>query len=350
MSRSMWRTRRGAWVVLLVLLCAAGAAGAEPPRPAAAAAPPESEVWGWWPLLPWDRGAVAAPAWAAVLNQPLDLTRRGRAGEQRRYRIRRTNLTVDRQGAPLSRMTAEAELSRTLVREEATGLWVEHCVWERYAAAQTMGPHQYPTPQELPGARGLAFEFSPRSFDYVNPPVDFSKVGDEMSGYLLKVLTMDAMGWDAVLLALRDELGDAVRIGDTWRRSEWEPWDITRVGEEGLVGRYHVGEMQVSVAGITRVQGEPCVLIWFSMEGNQVTQQVESPQFAMNMRAIEYFRGQLAASLLDGHLVAMELWGPLPCVIEMGFGGQPATEQPVGAIIQQVSMWELRPAQEAGGQ
>jgi hypothetical protein len=27
--------------------------------------------------------------------------------------------------------------------------------------------------------------------------------------------------------------------------------------------------------------------------------------------------------------------------MKMGFGGQPPTEQPIGAIIQQVSMWEI---------
>jgi hypothetical protein len=27
--------------------------------------------------------------------------------------------------------------------------------------------------------------------------------------------------------------------------------------------------------------------------------------------------------------------------MEMGFGGQPPKEQPIGAIIQQVSMWEV---------
>jgi hypothetical protein len=61
----------------------------------------------------------------------------------------------------------------------------------------------------------------------------------------------------------------------------------------------------------------------------------------MKMRSTEYFRGEIAASLLDGHLVSMELWGPLPCVMEMGMGGQPAKEQPIGAIIQQLSMWEV---------
>ena len=68
---------------------------------------------------------------------------------------------------------------------------------------------------------------------------------------------------------------------------------------------------------------------------------MDTPQFAMNMRSTEYFRGEITASLVDGRVVAMEIWGPLPCVMEMGFGGEPPTEQPIGAIIQQLSMWEV---------
>jgi len=64
------------------------------------------------------------------------------------------------------------------------------------------------------------------------------------------------------------------------------------------------------------------------------------------MKSTEYFRGEIAASLLDGHILAMEIWGPLPCVMEMGFGGQPLKEQPIGAIIQQVSMWEVPSAEK----
>lgn len=300
-----------------------------------------SKIWGWWPLVPWDNRPVAASAWADVLNKPLDLTRKGKPGIQHRYQIKRINLTVDREGKVINRMVAEGELSRTLLREAEPGVWVERCRWERFAAAQGIGPKDYPDPQELPKARGISYEFFPRTFDYINPPADFARVGNELMGYLLKVLTMDASGWDAILLALRDEFGGKVRIGDTWRQTEWEPWDITRVEDKELAGRYHVGEMQISIVGLTRFHGEPCVLIWFSMEGNEVTQKMDTPQLALNMKSTEYFRGALAASLLDGRLVAMELWGPLPCVMEIGFGGKPPTEQPIGAIIQQVSMWEI---------
>ncbi len=259
---------------------------------------------------------------------------------------------MDREGKPVSRMIGEAELSRTLVREVEPGLWEEQCRWERFATGMGMSPDDYPTPQELPNARGISFDFSPRTFDYVNPPADFARVGDEAAGYLLKVLTMDAMGWDSILLSLRDESGGKVRIGDISRHSEWEPWDITAVTGEGSVGTYHAGEMQMGIAGLTRRGGEPCVLIWFSMEGNEVIQKIDTPQVAVNMRSTEYFRGEITASLVDGRVVAMEIWGPLPCVMKMGFGGQPPTEQPIGAIIQQVSMWEIPASskEEAPGQ
>jgi hypothetical protein len=301
----------------------------------------ESKIWGWWPLVPWDKHPVEAPAWANVLNQPIDLTRKGKAGDNLNYQIKRINLTVDREGRILNRMTAEGQLSRALVREAEPGIWMERCVWEKFAAAQGTGPNGYPVPQEQLGGKTISFEFNPRTFDYINPPAEFDSLGNEVFGYLLKVLTMDAMGWDAVLLGLRDEFGGKVRIGDITRQVDWQPWDISRVGGEGTVGQYHVGEMQVSVIGLTRFRGEPCILIWVSMEGNRVTQKMDTPQLALNMKSTEYFRGEIAASLLDGRLVGMELWGPLPCVMEMGIGGQPPKEQPIGAIIQQVSMWEM---------
>jgi len=324
-----------------LMLAIAGAAPGPSGQDASSPPKPESRIWGSWPLMPWDNRAVTVSAWAKVLNEPIALARRGRAGEMRRYEIKRTNLSVDREGRPLSRMVAEGRISRTLLREAEPGVWVEKCVWERFAAAQGLGPDAYPVPQELLGEKRLSFEFSPRAFDYVNPPVDFGSLGNEVFGYLLKVLTMDAAGWDAILLVLHDEFRDGVRIGDIWRQVDWEPWDITRVGGEGKVGQYQVGEMQVSMVGLTRSQGTPCALIWISMEGNRVTQDMDTPQVSLKMRSTEYFRGEIAASLLDGHLVSMELWGPLPCVMEMGLGGQPAKEQPIGAIIQQLSMWEV---------
>lgn len=335
------------WVVVLLLAALGAAVASEGESAPAEGTADRSQIWGPWQVVPWDDQQAVGSPWADVLNRPLDLSRKGEAGERHRYQIRRINLTVDREGKVVSRMIAEAQLLRTLVREAEPGVWVEQCEWQRFATGMGMSPNDYPTPQDVPGAQGISFEFSPRTFDYVNAPVDFSALGDEAAGYLLKVLTMDVMGWDAVLLSVRDESGGAAHIGDMWRNTEWEPWDITSVTGEGSVGQYHAGEMQTSIAGLTRINGEPCVLIWFSMEGNVVTQNMDTPQFALDMRATEYFRGEIAASLVDGRVVAMEIWGPLPCVMKMGFGGQPPTEQPIGAIIQQISMWEV-PAEPEG--
>ena len=340
MSKTTSRNTLGISLVLLVLaalVAPAASQSEQAPQPAA----DQSKIWGWWPAVPWDKQPVKASPWADVLNKPLDLTRKAKRGDQHRYEIKRVNLTVDREGKVLTRMIAEGLISRTLLREAEPGIWVENCVWERYAAAQGMGPNAYPVPKDLLGEMRVSFEFSPRTFDYVNPPADFTGFDDEALGYMLKVLTMDVMGWDAVLLSLRDEFGSKLQIGDISRQVDWEPWDITAVAGEGNVGQYRVGEMQLSIIGLTRFHGEPCVLIWVSMEGNEVTQKLDTPQVALNMKSTEYFRGEIAASLLDGRLLGMEIWGPLPCDMEMGFGGQPPNEQPIGAIIQQVSIWEV---------
>jgi hypothetical protein len=341
MLKQIIRKTWSAGCLLLALAVVATPAAGQNEQAASSPAKGESKIWGWWPLVPWDAQPIRESVWAKILNAPIDLARKGKAGEHRLYEIRRVNLTVDREGRVLNRMVAEGRISRTLLREAEPGIWVEHCVWEKFAAAQGMGANDYPVPEDRLGDKTISFEFSPRTFDYINPPGDFESIGPEVFGYMLKVLTMDAAGWDAVLLSLRDEFGGKVRIGDTQRNTEFEPWDISRVGGEGSIGQYHIGEMQVSVVGLTRFQGEPCVLVWISMEGNRVTQKMDTPQVKLDMKSTEYFRGEIAASLLDGHLVGMEVWGPLPCVMEMGIGGQPPKEQPIGAIIQQVSMWEI---------
>lgn len=203
MLQGLSRSMLSICLVLVLFSGIAVAAGGEGQVAAPQPSPGESKIWGWWTLVPWDGRPVGASAWADVLNQAFDLTRKGKAGEQHRYQIKRTNLTVDRQGKVVGRMTAEAQLARTLLREAEPGVWLERCEWERFAVAQGMGPDDYPKPQELPGGRGISYEFSPRTFDYVNPPADFARVGDEVGGYLLKVLTMDAMGWDTILRAWR---------------------------------------------------------------------------------------------------------------------------------------------------
>lgn len=81
-----------------------------------------------------------------------------------------------------------------------------------------------------------------------------------------------------------------------------------------------------------------------------MTQPMDTPQVALNMRSTDYCRGEMAASLLDGRLIAMELWGPLPCVMEMGFDRQTPKEQPIGAIIWQVSIWEVAAEPNKWGQ
>jgi hypothetical protein len=107
-------------------------------------------------------------------------------------------------------------------------------------------------------------------------------------------------------------------------------------------GRYQLGEATTTVAGITRCLGVPCALIWNSAEGNSVEQKTSSPQFTMHMDGTEYFRAELAVSLLDGHIVAAEVWGPVISVIELGLSKQQAKELPNAGVLQQVSLWEVR--------
>src|SRR5262245_35525046 len=60
-------------------------------------------VWSEAPIQPWDEIPVDAAGWSERLNRKIDLTRKGRAREERRYMIRRQNLTLDRNGKATNR-------------------------------------------------------------------------------------------------------------------------------------------------------------------------------------------------------------------------------------------------------
>jgi hypothetical protein len=319
------------------------AAAAETP-----AALPDWQVWSQAPLFPWDDQAAATSPYSQALNAKLDLTRRGKAGDARVYRIRRENLQYDRAGKPLTRMVAEGTIRRTLLREESPGTWVERFAWERFAVANTSSPTEMPVPVEQPRAKGISYEYSPSHYDYVNVPADWSQVQDEMAGYLMKVIAMDFSGFDAVLLGAREKFGADLTIGKTDRAARWsEPMKIGKTNSSDTAAHYRLGEMVTTVAGLTRRSGEPCVLLWFSADGNDLVQDVSTPQVTMRARGTEYFRGEVAVSLRDGRVVGGEIFGPLPWVLEMGIGGQPAKEQPAAGVIQEVSVWEVLPTPTA---
>jgi hypothetical protein len=84
-----------------------------------------------------------------------------------------------------------------------------------------------------------------------------------------------------------------------------------------------------------------CALIWYSAEGNSVKQEMNSPQLTLKMDGTEYFRAEIAVSLLDGHIVAGEVWGPVLSMMEVGQGGQTPKELPTTGVMQQVSLWEV---------
>jgi hypothetical protein len=284
---------------------------------------------------------VKGADWSGLLDRKLDLARKGKVGETRWYEFRRENVMYDRTGKPANRMVTQGRIMRTLQREEQPGMWRERVEWRSFSVAQTQGPTQALALQDVPGAVGVGFDFFPTQFDYINIPADFSRTGNELTGYLMKVASMDVAGFDAIKMAVRERFGGAVQIGQTERTPRWQQsMQIGKATKEGEAGRYQLGELVVSAAGITRRNGEPCLLLWFSADGNEVTQNVSNEQMSMRMRGTEYFRGEMAVSLLDGRVVAGELFGPLPWVMEMGFGGQPSTEQPTSGVIQQVSLWE----------
>jgi hypothetical protein len=329
------------WLGACLAMVLPRAMGAEAP----AQEKPESAVWGELAAMPWEAESVTASDYAELLNRPVDLARRGKPGEKRVYEIRRVNLNLDREGRILNRAVSEGRVVRTLVEEVEPGRWSERFEWERFGQGMGMMPEQYPTAAEVEAARGMAYDYDPRTFDFVNAPMDFASLGNPMTGYMMKVLAMDLHGWDAMVYGLRADVGPKVHIGEgTHWEAEKAPFRIAGVGGPEDFGGYLLGESRIMLAGLTRWQGEPCALVWFAAEGNDVTQDIETPEIELHMKGGEYFRALVAVSLVDGHIVAGELSGPVITRMRMGFGGQEPSELPLAAGVGTVSIREVRPS------
>lgn len=332
--KRLWRWSCGLTCAVAVLMGGARGQAAEGQMPS-------GQVWAEAPVQPWDETTATGEHWAQALNQEFSLARKGKAGEQHRYQFRRQNLLLDRQGRVMQRTVFEGALVRTLQEEKQPSIWAERLQWERFGMGQSQGPNNKPVVKELPGAKDFAFDFFPPTFNYLNPPGDYTRLGDPMAGYGLKVAMMDVCGFDALLMFMSEGM-HGLQIGQTVTSAPWQQGQaITATEGAAVAGQYSLGAMTVSVAGLTRRGGEPCLLLWFTAEGNDVTQDVDNPQIKMHMKATEYFRGTMAVSLRDGRVVGGELWGPLPGTLAMGFGGQPAAEQPTAGFMGQVSLWEM---------
>lgn len=330
--------RRCAGLAPVVLLAACAAAAGDE---SGAAPPVESVVWGDAVAMPWDDQRVDGSAEERLLNTAFDLTRRAEPGEVRVYETRRVNITCGPKGEILNRTVSEARVRRTAVEETGPGIWRQRIEWERFAWGMGVGPDQHPEAAEMPGARGIAYDFTPGDFDHVDIPAEFERVGDPMIGYQMKVLAMDVHTWDGLIDTVREKLGPSVNIGASTRSGFGASATISEVGGAGEVGEYRFGENALTLAGVTRCQGEPCALIWYAADGNGVSQKMSSPAVALEMEGTEYFRALITVSLRDGHLVAGELWGPVVTEMKLGFGGQPPELQPISAIVGSVSIWEV---------
>lgn len=292
--------------------------------------------------LPWDGIPLTSRKDMEVLNLGFDLGRRGRAGEERRYEIRRVNTNLDRVGMPLTRMVIEGTVREILLREVDRGRWEVRFVWERFALGQSTAGSA-PAVREVAAARGIDYTVEPSGLDAVNPEADFGRLGPGLEAMLMKVLAVDMHAWNALVLGMRSDIGDTVFIGDVGRLADApESVDLTGPDTSKSMVTYDFGESRLAVVGLTRRGGEPCVVIWFSMEGSQVIQNIEPPPVTLRMEGSEYFNGMLSVSLLDGRIVAGQLWGVVPSRMSVGLPGQEVEEQPIFAVLQEVVMWEAR--------
>ncbi len=312
----------------------AGQAGKEGPAPSRFPGPRQA-------VRPWDEAPVGPSPWAEALNGAFDLRLRGQAGQEHRYEIWRQNVNYDKIGRPVGKTISIATCRHALLRETRPGIWTQKIIWEKFAYGSSISASAEPVPKEIEAARGIAYDYFPPAFDIINPPGDFARIGEPLTAYALKVLCMDMAMFDSLPLKLTAGTKAGVRIGDSAENGGWT--DALKIGEKKtreVTGTYQLGGAAVGIAGLTRCQGEPGILICYSSEGNAIKQEMGGGTAALRMEGTEYFRGSLTVSLVDGHVVAGELSGFVPMVI--GAPGQAAAEIPVKGVLQQVGLREVR--------
>jgi hypothetical protein len=292
-------------------------------------------------VRPWGETPVGPSPWAEALNGTFDLRLRGKAGQEHRYEIWRQNVTYDKLGRPVNKTISLATCRHALLRETQPGIWTQKVIWEKFAYGQSISASVDPAPKDIEAARGIAYDYFPPAFDGLNPPGDFARIGEPLAAYALKVLCMDMAMFDSLPLKLTAGKKAGVGIGASAENGGWT--DALKIGEKKtreVRGTYQLGGAAVGIAGLTRCQGEPCVLIVYSSEGNTIKQEMGGGPAALRMEGTEYFRGSMTVSLVDGHVVAGELSGFIPMVI--GAPGQASAETPVKGVLQQASLREVR--------
>lgn len=284
---------------------------------------------------PWDRVVVESPS--LNLDDSLDLRPAG-VPRTRRLRLVRRNETLVEAGRSDSRIVAEATFRRVPVKEN--GVPGEELVeWEsyRFGMAQGGAPLE---PVAFPGAQEIAFRFLPDETDLMASPVDVSAAAPGIPGLILQAMVLDAMTWDYLLADLVNEVGERVAIGTA---STLPGWDEPRPlpGPDGKpAGTYRLGPTRIEVAGLTRVRGEPCVLLWFRVDEGEVAQSFEIAPVSIATEGREWFQGTFAVSLVDGRVVAGELWGAVVQRVETTLVGGAPSSRP-NTTLQSIAMWEI---------
>lgn len=232
-----------------------------------------------------------------------------------RYALTRSNLAVDRRGAVLSREITSVAFRRLPLDDAGKARFV----WESFTAQRIAGGAS--EKRNIPLPRGASFDLDPAAFDL---SLIAATPAPETSATEFRVLLIDAVMWDNLRMQI-------------WRDSEVEvgrqiSMDLPTDEQPVPGGTYQFGRGSLRIAGVTRVRGEPCLLVNFALEGSRMSIETEAIAF----EGEEFFRGDLALSLRDGRVVSGHLWGPVIATFRQG-----EQELPLGGVVQYVTLTEL---------
>lgn len=250
--------------------------------------------------------------------------------------MRRVNTMLDRLGTPVGRTVSEGEVSFQPTEVAEPGRWAGQVAWKRFGFTQKYGTLGDGTALDRPEGAGVEYPWHPTQTDPLNHPGDFARIPDSEAAYAMQVLAMDFgafMNGASGLPLLQPVPLNTVRTGAAWTTGQ----KIEVAGSPADRGSYRLGQNASRVLGLTTLGGELCVLVESAAMGNVVQQKMDRGPVKIDMSGTEYFKQICTFSLVDGRLVAAELWGLMPMVLKMGDG-----EVPIASVWQDVTLVEQR--------
>lgn len=249
---------------------------------------------------------ISAQVDTAYLVEKHQLIAAPAPGDTARFRIVRTEETLDEQGRVTSRSRSTGVFSKETVYI-SDGTWMDRYVWTSFSTGRTASGADSIEMAEVPAVRDFTYDLS--SGDrYSLPPITIGGLAKTPETYAFFVLVWDAASFvQAATPQPEYAIGDLSEVGD--RISETESrkpaqFDFTPVVSDFA---YHRKPLSTTFTGITRVGDTPCAVLRFTSGGNVLSLRYTSGLLQTLLTGSEWIQGDLSVALYSGRIMAGEM-------------------------------------------